>query len=137
MEDILKVIKRQAFQILNISDACSERGNISFWMHLMIDFLPIRIFGIKPFLVCLLEVDNINVCLVNSLHISLAWIYTHGCGSINPCHCNPKNKRQVVVHSEYRCFNVLIEHNQFCTSSRILCNISLLIACFSKDGCDT
>lgn len=36
--------------------------------------------------------DNINVRLVNSLDISLTWIYTHGCGSINSCHCNPNNK---------------------------------------------
>lgn len=55
-------------------------------------FLPIRIFGVKPFLVRFLEMDNINVCLVNSLHISLAWVHTHRCGSVNSCHCNPNTK---------------------------------------------
>ena len=60
--------------------------------HIPPQVLPIRIFGIKPFLVCFLEMNNIDVCLVNSLHISLTWIYTHGSGSINSCHCDPNKK---------------------------------------------
>lgn len=46
--------------------------------------------------------NNINVCLVNSLHISLTWIYTHGSGSINSCHCDPNKKYNDLYQLSYR-----------------------------------
>lgn len=52
-------------------------------------FLPIRILRIKPFLVCFLEMDNINVCLVNSFYIPLSGVYAHWCSSVNSCNSDP------------------------------------------------
>ena len=43
--------------------------------------------------------DNINICFVDGLDISLAWVHTDGCGPVDTCHSHPGYNNQEIYSS--------------------------------------
>lgn len=89
----------------------------------LIRVLPIFLF-IEALRVCLAEVDDIDVCAVDSAHVAHAWVNLHRHSSVDPCDCHSVSGvhrvHQIVVSEQHYSVRRLSSRHVVCKHRTVM-----------------